>query len=771
VGEAPSVESRQRTGFRQEPDRLILANRLFATGLSTVANGTIVSLYHRNSHTEFVNSDEAVAEGLLWRAGVVTREGGRGVITNRTCREFTHRATAEKDGSLRLRLEWKGLRVGASPVEGEAVAEWLVSKGSATALVALQVRLPEQVSVESLEFPIVCALGSTDARLSESLFLPLSGGLLIPNVRGLLEVGGERGWRADYPGAASMQLLGCSFGAQASVALACHDRSGSQKSLVAGGMAHSNRLVLSAVGTPVKSQQGAWGLGYAMGLSVVEGGWAEAAREYRVWAVEQPWCSRGKGGLRNIPEKTAAQGLWASFWGGPRAVATVMRELQRMVSIPLKLDWRCWHGCAREGQYPDYLPPRDGEQSAVTAINQIREGGMLAQIGVNGLLASTDSRAWREEAAGEYSLGEEAGGGKPEEGDGGRRAVMCPSTKYWRGKLVSLLRQAAAYGANGFYVEGLVGAEARTCGNPAHAHAPADRTQWAQAVRGLLAELREALPPEVHLATDGPAEQWVDLADVMFTPHAAAERLGWPESPGAQRGEGGYGQLWSVIPLFSAVYHSYCTLVSSGTSLINSHPFDPMWTAETIAELHEPEDLIGRDFGRQFYLEAARAMVWGEQPMVSNVNLRQVRDERCRRRMAFMTAALRAHKWGVGMLLPFSDLVGLLDIEASPIDVEMLVNPPGSKPEERGTTRRSVVPVLGSAWQTPGSGVALLLANIHEQPVEFSTTLKLGRSGPVDIAGRTFSEDGEVSSAKLQTSGDELTGRMPAHAVFLVSIR
>jgi len=764
------VESRRRAGFREEHDRIVLANAFFNLAFSTLANGTLISIYHRHSQTEFVNADEAVAEGLLWRLSVTAGDGSSASITNRTCGEFTYSTASEQDGSLRLRLNWSGLRVGAAPVEGEVAAECLFPAHAPTALTALQVRIANHLSLQAIEFPCLCALGSSDPQAEESLFLPLSGGLLIPEPRGLLFPGETRRWEVAYPGPAAMQLLGYTCGPQATLGLGSHDPSGSEKTLLAAGMPHSNRLMLSIAGPPVRTEEGVWLPGYPLALSVVTGDWFEAAREYRGWAIEQPWCARGRGGLRNLPPLTAAQGLWVSFWGGPRAVVTVMRELQRLVSMPLKLDWRCWHGCARDGTYPDYFPPRDGYQFFSQAVRQLTEGGVLTQLSFSGLFASPDSEQWKADEAGRYTLAGEVGRPVSSSSEAGATlgslTRMCPLTAYWREKLAGLARAAVSQGVKGVYLEDIVSSGPLRCENAGHGHGAATREQWVQSVRAFLQQVRGVLGREAHLATDGPAEAFLDLVDVMFTSHAAAEREG--------TFEGQFGNRWSLLPLFAAVYHSYCTLVSSGTSLANNRPYDTRWTADTIAELHEPEDLIQKGFQEQFYLEAARAVVWGEQAMLANLTFRQERDEASRRKMAFIAAALRAQTWGVGTLLPFSEFLGLLDISAPEIGVELLTNPRCSAPDDRTATRRFVVPVLGSAWRTPGAGTALVLANIHEQPVEFSASLRtsrLGLSPPLQLAGRAFSQDGDAAPAALHASGSEIAGRLPGRAVFLLSIR
>jgi hypothetical protein len=524
-------------------------------------------------------------------------------------------------------------------------------------------------------------------------------------------------------------------------------------------MPRSNRLILSASTRPRKEEDGVWRLGHPASIILAAGDWFEVAKEYRDWAVHQSWCARGRGGLRELPALTAAHGLWFSFWGGPRAVVTVTRELQRIVSVPLKLDWRCWHGCARGGAYPDYLPPRDGDQVFAQAKKQLADAGVLTQIGFSGLLASPLSEAWRQDDAGYRA----SSAGVVSDDD--QLVPMCPAAQSWQERLVGLTREVAAR-AEGLYLEEILAAAPLHCQNPDHVH-PADVGDGSVSdVRRLLEQMRSNLGTHTHLAADGVCENYLDLVDVFFTPLAAAEREAlFPAQ---------FGNRWTPIPLFSVIYHPYCTLVGSGISLVNNRPFDPLWTAETIAALHEPEDLMQRDYSRQFYLEAARSIVWGHQLMVDNFNLRQARDEGCRRKLAFLTGALLAQGWGVGKLLPFSEFCGLLEVSAQPVDVEMLVNPPRAMPEERIVTRRRVSPVLGSAWNTPGAGIALVLANIHEQPVEFSAPVRasrLGMSGKLQVVGRTFTPDGEAPPARLHASSSEISGRLPAGAVFLVTMR
>jgi hypothetical protein len=269
----------------------------------------------------------------------------------------------------------------------------------------------------------------------------------------------------------------------------------------------------------------------------------------------------------------------------------------------------------------------------------------------------------------------------------------------------------------------------------------------------------------VHLATDGPAEPYLDVVDAFVSRHAAAEREGLFS--------GRFGSRWSAIPLFSAVYHGYATLIGPGSSLLNARPQDPM-LPQAVSDARLPVSLMARDFTDQFCLEVARAAVWGQQLMLASFAPEQARDDSGRRKLSFLSTVLRAQAWGVGALLPYSQFMGLLGIESDELAVDLLVNPPQSAPAERHATRRSISPVLGSAWRTPGAGLALVLVNVHDQPVDFATRLRSSRLGlklPLQLIGRTFSEDGDVPAATLRASGSEISGRLPGRSVVLLTLR
>ncbi len=554
----------------------------------------------------------------------------------------------------------------------------------------------------------------------------------------------------------------------ATVWLAAADPHGAVKTMQASSMPRSSRLALSLSHFPSLRSDGLWSAGYPSVVGVVSGDWFEAAREYRAWACEQPWSSAGRGAERRLPTLTRSYGLWTSHWGGPPRASSAARELQRLVNIPIKLDWRCWHGCARDGAYPDYFPPRDGEQAFTAAKQRLTDAGVLAQLNLNGLSASPHSEAWETDGADRYSLllSPDHDSPLPSTATASDLSPMCPSTRYWREKLAALARQAVQHGADGLYLEGLTDTHPLTCQNPDHGHGPPTPTQWTAGLRAAVTAVRKALGEHTQLALDGPAELCLDLAHAFLSHHPAAERH-------AQLPDH-LGPHCSPIPLFSSVYHDYTTLIGPDVSLVNHRPHDPLWPVATIADLRNPPSLMARSFETQFCLEVGRAVAWGHHPLLANFSPEQSRSEAGPRKLAFLAAALRAQAWGAGALLPYSQFMGPLTIDSSPADIDLLVNPPDSGPDARRLIRRSIQHVIGSAWLTPGSGLALLLVNITHQEREFAARLRSSRLSPklpLRLLGRTFSEDGDVPAASLRASGTEISGRLPGRCVVLISLR
>ena len=713
-----------RLVFGEETDRLILANAHLSIAFSR-AHGAIVSLAGRQAHLDVVEPAEAAADGALWQLAVVGAGEEPRVVTGRACGGFSYELATGQRGELRLRMEWEDLAVGAARLAGRVVVVATLAPDATSVWFAPRVELAESANLRWLALPCLGALGASDPMVEEALFIPLAGGLLVGEPRAALAPpGGGRTWRVAYPASASLQMFGCCYDERMTVWLSSADSQARPKVLQASAMPRSSRLALSVEHYPVQAQDGTWSLGYQVGIGVSAGDWAQAAQDYRAWASGQPWCSRGRGGERQRPALSRGHGLWLAHRGDPLSAVAATRELQRAVNMPVKLHWRDWHEPGHRVSEAGGLSPRGGEAAFAEAKRHLADAGVLAQLSLEGV------------------LGEPA----PDE----REAA--------RSRLASLAREAARWGFEGL----CLGVSGPGMSRPNDRPGAGARGDDATAdLRTMLAVAREAVGSEAQLALCEFREPLLELMDAALSPLAAAERAGLFAE--------GFGLRWSPIPLAAAVYHDYTTTIGPGACLVNERPD----AAARLASGEGPGTAgagPGRDWQGQFCLEVARAVTWGQQVMLADFTSDQVRNDANRRKLAFLAAVLRAQAWGVGALLPLSGLLGLLRIEAEPVEVELLADVAGT----RRLVRRSIAPVLGSAWRTPGDTVAVVLVSIHSQATEFATRLRSGRLGvslPLQLVGRTFSEDGDVPGAELRALGSEIGGRIPARSVVLLSLR
>ena len=759
-------EPAARAVYREEAGRLVLTNPDLSVAFDATT-GTIVSLLHRQTRTELVDAEEASVEGVLWRLEMVAGDGSVVNITNRDATKFAHTVGHHRhEGELRLWLQWSDFAAGAAKVEAVVTAHITFPDDSTTVLFEAEIELPRGIAPRAFCYPFVCSVSSPDPLAEDGIFLPVSGGVYLPDPGSLASAQGVRAWEAGYPGPSSLQLFGYCCGERITMYLTARDPAAACKTLCAAPMPSSSRLRFWITHYPTRHPDDYWSVGYASGLGLVNGDWFEAAREYRAWAGDQPWTARGRGGERILPPLSTAYGLWASHWGGARRAVSAIRELQRSVNVPIKLDWRCWHACARDGAYPDYLPPRDGEEAHARAESQLADAGVLDQANLSALLASNESSSWQADGADVYSFQQDDLPGPLARPVRAPLVAMCPGTAYWREKLTALARAIVERGADGIYLEDLGSALGSSCRQRNHEHGPAAPTQWAASVRALLAAVRTAAGKGRQVATDSAVEPYLDLVDAFLSDHAAAERSSLlPDT---------FGHRWYPIPLFAAVYHDYTTLVGPAVSLVSHRPHDPLWPRSVMAALREPAPVMQRDYQMQFCLEVARSLTWGYHPLLENFLPEQARDETNRRKLAFLAAGLRAQAWGIGALVPQSQLMGSLAMECPMIEADLLVNPPYSSAAERRSLRRAVQTVHGSAWRVPGGGLALILVNIHTEPVDFAARLRVSRLNlqlPLRMMGRTFSEDGDAPAASLRASGSEIGGKLPGRAIVLISLR
>jgi hypothetical protein len=194
------------------------------------------------------------------------------------------------------------------------------------------------------------------------------------------------------------------------------------------------------------------------------------------------------------------------------------------------------------------------------------------------------------------------------------------------------------------------------------------------------------------------------------------------------------------------VYHPYAIFFGNYSSL-TLPPYDDLWPAESTPK--EPLKLLDRRFSRQFFLEQARAFIWGQQPTIANFTREQLAQRRKEIDYALQLARVRhlaaEYLLRGEMLRPPEIQVGDQTIPMSRLSIYA-----GQK-EGIKTFDKQVPRALGSAWRAPSGKVAVLVASIAEETLTIQLGLPLGdyalpeKCRAVRIEGKTRKQLPQIS--------------------------
>lgn len=218
------------------------------------------------------------------------------------------------------------------------------------------------------------------------------------------------------------------------------------------------------------------------------------------------------------------------------------------------------------------------------------------------------------------------------------------------------------------------------------------------------ARTREVRP--LALAGEGSGEAWLPHLDLMLSLQVSRERY-------AATSDG-----WEPIPFFGAVYHEVALPFGSYSSL-TAPPYDELWPKATAPA--EPLALLDRKYARQFYLEQARACVWGQQPMLANFRSSHLTDRPEEIGYLLRLARLRqqALPWlRDGEFLRAPDLsVGTVRSDLSRLSIYA--------GQHGGVTSfvRELPRAVAGAWRAPDGRLALALASIVDEPITLDLNL------------------------------------------------
>lgn len=440
---------------------------------------------------------------------------------------------------------------------------------------------------------------------------------------------------------------------------------------------------------------------YSSSIKVFRGGWYEACRIYKAWAVKQKWAVKRKNN-RKLRE------LGARVWnrGKIDEIIPPIEKLKNDLQLPVALHWYWWHRNPYDTEYPRYLPPREGVEKFKETMKRLERQNIHSEVYVNCVLCDMDDRqAWE-------TCGKD---GTVIKKDGSphsiayntfmphRLAHMCGEASAFQSQIKETARTLHEYGLPGLYLD-VLNATNTPCYNPRHKHAPGGGKYQIAGFRKLLEELRN-LCPGMLFSSEGAEEFYMDLLDAGLILDAGIERLPIPEN-------------YERVPMFSAVYHEFFPIFGNYGGMDGIPPYDPLWPQNGKWKEEKKWHELCPD---QYFLEMARCIVWGLQPTIINLYIQHVGSPEFKEEYEFFLRLVRFHHNNLEFLFD-GEMLAAGNLEVKEIKVKFLRRFLFTKENEVTTLHKKIPAVLHSRWKSPDGKKALILVNFSQEKISYSWT-------------------------------------------------
>jgi len=461
---------------------------------------------------------------------------------------------------------------------------------------------------------------------------------------------------------------------------------------------------LEAVCEPPAASPRDWRMPFGGTIAALPGAdWFAAAARYRDWARRQPWYraarTRDFGKMRDIA-------MW--FWnrGAAEHVITPVERFQKASGVPAALDWYWWHDIPYDTGFPNFWPPREGEEVFRAAVKRCNDAGIFIQVYTNGMTWDLDDPSWTE--------GGEEGVRISKDGTfratafnrflPHRLAYMCGTAEKYQTRMRKLYRTLASTGMPGIYMDMIGNASYAPCYSTNHVHAPGGGTHGIKGYRKFAAQVK-ADNPGILLCTEDATEPYLDVFDAGICLACNSERFG---SNDDRR---------YAVPVNQAVYHGCEVLFGSYAMVHGTPPFDPKWPTDRKWKVEKDWKAM---FPDQFALELVRGVTWGMQPMVHNFRPGDDTDPRFTDDYRLMIDTARFYHGNRDFLFD-GDMCAPGKMECDTQKIDFLVRGTYAREGEYRTITRNTIPaVLHSVWRAPDGRTAAVLVNWTRAPRKYA---------------------------------------------------
>ena len=678
-----------------DPDIVTVSNSSLSLGFER-RTGKLVSFFDKGSSRELI--DPAAVDGLPWR-----------LPSSEVSEPEEYKVSFKKRGGNRLEILWKG--VGDSPVEvlmgvslekGRPMSHWRASFSGLRG-----------TGCSRVVYPVVSGVRSY---ANADLLMPSWLGSVIHDPAGNASEEKPAVFNRDYPGgSAQLMVLYDRESRKCGHYLSSQDTSAMSKSLTMS-LTPNHVECRSTCLIPDKRETDVFSPAYDVVVGTFDGDWLAAAGIYREWAVDQKFCRDSRLHNGEVPEWLPETAFW--IWNRGRS-GNVLREaedIQARLGLPVNAYWHWWHGSPYDEGFPEYIPPKEGRESFIEAVDHARRQGIHAVVYMNSYQWGDSTESWKTENPAPYAARREDGSDYRHVFNifsGKGLTPMCLGTRFWRDKYSSLCDTVVnKYHVGGVYMDQACSSMA--CYNPDHGHTLGGGNYWFEGFRELTGQIRGLFSEgcDAMLTGEGSSEDWMPLLDIFMTLEPSWERY---------RGVGNS----EPVPLFQSVYHDYAMTYGSYSSLVYP-PYDELWPKEFSPA--NAETLLPEEFNMQFRMEQARSFIWGMQPTLANYHS-FLFDER-KDEMDFLSDLVKTRYNALEYLL-YGVLRDIPDIpsERITIPISKVSIYAGRKGDTVTRQEKDVNTLYTAVWQSKEGNAGVAISNISDKSQEVVIKVDAGKYG------------------------------------------
>jgi hypothetical protein len=272
---------------------------------------------------------------------------------------------------------------------------------------------------------------------------------------------------------------------------------------------------------------------YPVAFGVHHGGWTEAARTYRSWALKQKWALPGPLSNRtDVPESILNTGLWIRdrwVWSGvegtPEEMNKPLLQAAKRLDVPVAFHWYWWHSNPFDNQYPHFLPAKEGFRERV---DDLKKHNILVMPYING--SSVDMNIEDFDRFEPHAVKDQVEGLRHHyySEKAGRLLSMCGNQTAWQDEIESLVDEIRKqYGVSGIYIDQVSGLYHELCFDKSHLHALGGGNYWAMGNRDLLGKVKNVALKNngsMVVTSEGATEVFFDKLDANLFWSQPSER-------------------------------------------------------------------------------------------------------------------------------------------------------------------------------------------------------------------------------------------------------